>query len=78
MRVIGHSRGVLCPVCGDNHLTIHVDDCRFRMLNGVEVPYSATYSKCVRCGEEFFNIDQSHRASKAAADAVRAYQERPL
>jgi putative zinc finger/helix-turn-helix YgiT family protein len=43
----------------------------FRAPTGEEVPYHAEYSRCGRCGEEFFTYQQSRAATRNLAGVER-------
>lgn len=64
---------VSCPVCGRREFSVIREEREIRAHDGTMLPYSAEYSKCVTCGEEFFSQAQSRAASKAAVSAQRAH-----
>jgi putative zinc finger/helix-turn-helix YgiT family protein len=72
------SRIESCPRCGGAHLSVHADDRQIRAHDGTMVPYQAQFSRCARCGEEFFTRSQSRAASRAAASAQRRHAKRLL
>jgi HTH-type transcriptional regulator / antitoxin MqsA len=62
-----------CPVCSNTDFQTSTEERSIRARDGTELPYSAEYSRCTKCGEEFFTRSQSRRASKAAATALRQH-----
>ena len=60
-----------CPKCNNIELTLHEEIRAIRAADGNMLSYSATYTRCIRCGEEFYTKAQSKAASRAATGAIR-------
>ncbi len=63
-----------CPACAGTELNTHAEDRAIRAPDGTMVPYTAEYTSCKSCDEEFYSKKQSRAASRSAASALRAHQ----
>jgi HTH-type transcriptional regulator / antitoxin MqsA len=61
-----------CPVCGGTNITIVRESLTENVRGGGTVSFLDESSKCDRCGEEFYTVEQSLASSRAYAAAVRA------
>jgi protein-arginine kinase activator protein McsA len=59
-----------CPSCDWTTLTYLTSDNTMRTPIGGKVTYSAEYSRCTKCGEEFYTVEQGRKACAAALAAM--------
>jgi HTH-type transcriptional regulator/antitoxin MqsA len=70
------SRKQTCPVCAGDDFAIERETLTFKPAEGEAFQYVAEYSRCVRCGEEFYTRQQSRAATLIAVSEMRRRQRR--